>query len=487
MVRNVNMKTGRIQVIENALSEDTISFIMEQSKEEEFHAGQVGARVNLKQKIRKDLFLKDPSTLGTVDNVIYDSLYTKVQEDFGVDIKYREPWKIGYYNSEDGGFYNLHTDDARETKYRSISMVCALSDPDDYEGGVLHFPDLKREFKLKKGSIIVFDSFLMHGVTPVTNGKRFVMIGFFFTHEGRTVKEHIMKIPEKNKTWIDTYKPILKNIRIDYPEEKIPLKMGDEDYSDINEHPWTNQDDYLFERNESKTLFISFAGMGWRDSIPTFNFYNFMKKYNDVDKLFLRDTGPPGSKVWCCRYYLLGLRHTCKGYEKTIEKLRSLTTQYKYDKIVAFGCSAGGFAAMLYAQQLGFDVTIAFNPQTTLLPNKREEFGDKYNAPENATFLSKLRKDSEEYQKALDLSNFMPFKNKTIIHYSKESNGCADKKHAEHIKSENCHLIEHDSANHLLALELKQSGKLKDIIDDALYRSEETCGLEEANTSVELD
>jgi hypothetical protein len=264
------------------------------------------------------------------------------------------------------------------------------------------------------------------------------------------------------------YKPILSNLKINYPVEKAVLKMGDVDYSDINEHPWTDQNDYWYEENNSDTLFVSFAGMGWRDSIPTFNFYNFMKKYDNVDKLFLRDTGPPGARMWCCRYYLLGFRHNHKGFESSIELIKQLTTKKKYKKIVAFGCSAGGYAAILYGQLLNFTDIIAFNPQTTLT-EIREEWGDKYNCPANAKFLRGLRKDSPIYQKALDLSNYLPFSNNVTIHYSSKSNGGCDKKHAKHIESENCKLIEHDSANHLLALDLKHSGDLRFIIENAIY------------------
>ena len=42
---------------------------------------------------------------------------------FGKNIKFRESWKIGVYKGEEESFYNYHTDDARETKYRCISMV----------------------------------------------------------------------------------------------------------------------------------------------------------------------------------------------------------------------------------------------------------------------------------------------------------------------------------------------------------------------------
>ena len=62
--------------------------------------------------------------------------------------------------------------------HRKLSMTIQLSDPDDYEGGDFVFnvnqigqsPD--REQLRKKGTVLVFPSFIMHGVKPVTKGTR---------------------------------------------------------------------------------------------------------------------------------------------------------------------------------------------------------------------------------------------------------------------------------------------------------------------------
>jgi PKHD-type hydroxylase len=55
---------------------------------------------------------------------------------------------------------------------RKLSAVVALND--DYEGGVFETldSDTPRSYDLKKGEMIMFPSFLMHRVTPVTKGIR---------------------------------------------------------------------------------------------------------------------------------------------------------------------------------------------------------------------------------------------------------------------------------------------------------------------------
>jgi PKHD-type hydroxylase len=78
-----------------------------------------------------------------------------------------------YY--EGGGHYDWHMDIGSSTiNHRKISCTVQLSDPDEYEGGDLEiwtggeFQTIER----KQGCAILFPSFLMHRVTPVTKGTR---------------------------------------------------------------------------------------------------------------------------------------------------------------------------------------------------------------------------------------------------------------------------------------------------------------------------
>ena len=462
----------------NLLDSTIINYIKSKAEQLKFTDGRVGSRVNLKQKIRKDLWLTQKDTLKILDNYIYEKTYDTVKELFNINIDYREHWKIGWYNSKEKGFYNLHTDDARETCYRKISMIYCLSDSNDYTGGELHFPRLNKEFKLTKGDVIMFRSSILHGVKPVISGQRYVMIGFFFDNEGMKQKKQIQS--HQKFTWFNRYKPLLTNRKIDYSFERhhieIPKNLtntishNDRDYSDSYNNPWSNSDDFYFQKNNSKTLFVSFAGMGQSNSIPTFNFFNFMKQYNDIDKLFLSCTGPHNGKVWCCRYYLLGFRHNTKSLEESIQFLKKLITHKKYNKIIFTGCSAGGFAAILFSELLNIEINkiIVFNPQTVIDYSKRLLLGDKYNCPENAAYLTNKLIKTDLYKKSLDLLNFYPFKNNIEIHYNL-SNDSIDKNHATRLVSKNCSLKEYPSKTHFLALELRDSGILKNILDTELY------------------
>ena len=456
--------SDKIFLYDDKISDLVTETILKFSEDRDFHDGLIGNRKDSKLKRRKDYFVKEPHMLRYIDNAIFNGIYKEIVENFG-EIKYRETWKIGKYYGDEEGFYSSHFDTAGDTNYRKMSMICSLTDPDDYEGGELCFDDLGLSYKLKKRQIVIFDSSLMHHVNPVTSGLRIVLIGFMFNDVGLELKRSSGRVCNPSN-----YMPLLDNIKISYHEnnlyasenqEELTKKLGDIDYSDKHSiHPWKMTDDFYFEDNQADTLLVTFAGMGWKDSIPTFIFHNFLKEYKHVDKLFLRDIN--------CRYYIQGLKNSTRSFEETIEFYRSriYRENRQYKKIIAMGCSAGGYAAILYGQILGFDKVIAFSPQTVLTNLKEDLIGDTYNAPKTCQWLRTLRKDSELYQNALDLNNFRPFVCPIDIHYSIGGNNGADKKHALYLQSSNCKLIEHPGKDHMIALTLRNKGKLKDIIDN---------------------
>ena len=108
---------------------------------------------------------------------------------------------------------------------------------------------------------------------------------------------------------------------------------------------------------------------------------------------------------------------------------------------------------------------IAFSPQVVLTSKKEELIEDTHNAPNTCKWLREQNKKNPIYQKSLDLKNFLPFKCEVEVHYAKRANRGADKKHALYIESDKCNIVEHDSNKHMIALELRDKGILKSIIE----------------------
>ena len=80
-----------------------------------------------------------------------------------------------------GDFFDWHLDfGAGEISDRKLSISMQLSDSDEYEGGDLQFMFNQKTVNAprEKGTIIVFPSFIMHRVTPITKGVRKSIVGW---------------------------------------------------------------------------------------------------------------------------------------------------------------------------------------------------------------------------------------------------------------------------------------------------------------------
>ncbi len=100
------------------------------------------------------------------------------QNYFKYDITNSEQIQFGTY--QDGGHYIWHKDDSMGDKdsVRKLTVVILLSDPDSFEGGELEVFNGDNSIYpfIKRGSIICFNCFDWHRVTPVTKGTRHTLV-----------------------------------------------------------------------------------------------------------------------------------------------------------------------------------------------------------------------------------------------------------------------------------------------------------------------
>ena len=103
----------------------------------------------------------------------------------GMVIEANKTWKFNLYSIIDsiqyteylagGGHYDWHVDiGPKNISHRKVSIVVQLSDPSEYDGGDLELWNggaIKSIFR-GRGTTVLFPSFTMHRVTPVTRGLR---------------------------------------------------------------------------------------------------------------------------------------------------------------------------------------------------------------------------------------------------------------------------------------------------------------------------
>lgn len=78
------------------------------------------------------------------------------------------------------GHYGMHIDKMLDGTVRKLSLTIQLSAPEDYEGGELALQFSKEpEFMPKElGKMVVFPSYVLHEVRPVTKGTRYSLVAW---------------------------------------------------------------------------------------------------------------------------------------------------------------------------------------------------------------------------------------------------------------------------------------------------------------------
>lgn len=118
---------------------------------------------------------------------------TKVINDqyYKFDISGVQPLQFTEYDCNYEGHYNWHFDGMREEssdKVRKLSLAIPLSPNTDYEGGdfVVRGSDgAETALQQSPGTAIVFPSFTLHKVNPVTKGKRYSLVAWLVGPEFR--------------------------------------------------------------------------------------------------------------------------------------------------------------------------------------------------------------------------------------------------------------------------------------------------------------
>lgn len=123
----------------------------------------------------KDIFLP-------VINLIHDVN----KEHYRFDLVQPELMQYTQYSAHNQGMFTPHRDtatyDITANHARKLSISIQLSDESSYEGGDLVFPEndeLDSKLLRGRGTAIVFPSYVVHGVSPVTSGVRHSLVSWF--------------------------------------------------------------------------------------------------------------------------------------------------------------------------------------------------------------------------------------------------------------------------------------------------------------------
>jgi len=144
-----------------------------------------------KSKISKNNFIRTSKTAWVPFNKETQWIFSRIAENvleinnefFNFDIRgFTEPIQFTHYHSKKRGHYNYHVDSSTGSLVRKLSISVQLSTP-NYKGGDLEIvtgAHKKDKFKMEReqGTLIVFPSYILHKVTPVTKGERYSLVSW---------------------------------------------------------------------------------------------------------------------------------------------------------------------------------------------------------------------------------------------------------------------------------------------------------------------
>lgn len=147
-------------------------------------------------KRRSDLHLDGhPQLQAEIRGVLARTLVPEIQRAFQFRVTRIERYLVACYDGDgDGGYFRAHRDNTTAgTAHRRFACSINLN-AEDYDGGDLCFPEFgARCYRPPTGGAAVFSCSVMHEATPVTRGRRYAYLPFFYDEAAARQREEIAK------------------------------------------------------------------------------------------------------------------------------------------------------------------------------------------------------------------------------------------------------------------------------------------------------
>lgn len=190
--------THRIHIIDDFITEEDAQTLIDQQNDPnaernpypEYYATRFGGTSLPYNKTVMDIMVK----YGLKSNDVH-----KEQNGFVNPIYVFKGFGSHWTAGTKGG---LHLDAQDPEPFIEFSTIIYLSDPSEYEGGVIYFPNQDFEYKPRKYSAVFFPSAgseYIHGITEVTSGHRYTAL-YMHTSVPQFADPDFHS-PEETKTW----------------------------------------------------------------------------------------------------------------------------------------------------------------------------------------------------------------------------------------------------------------------------------------------
>lgn len=135
--------------------------------------------INRNYRSTRQISLTDAALKARVEDRIRRRLAPEVFTALRYRVREIESYIVTAYDAAEAGRFRVHRDNLPPLQRRQFTFAINLN-AEDYDGGELRFPEYGTEtYRAPTGGAIVFASSLLHEVTLLTRGRRYVMVAWF--------------------------------------------------------------------------------------------------------------------------------------------------------------------------------------------------------------------------------------------------------------------------------------------------------------------
>ena len=159
---------------EGAFTEQELNWLQNKAKHAEQNAQVGGGAVNSDLRRSQVSWLNNNSDTKWVFEKLAHVVSKMNAQHFRFDLTgFGELLQLTNYDQSENGMYGWHQDYGGSIS-RKLSLSVQLTDPSEYEGGNLQVmtSGQPENVRKQKGLIALFPSYVLHQVTPVTQGSR---------------------------------------------------------------------------------------------------------------------------------------------------------------------------------------------------------------------------------------------------------------------------------------------------------------------------
>lgn len=171
---------GNIDIFEDFLTAEECDFILNKCKEELTLSD---AKVYINNSNTPPNKTTRKSSIGWISNLgfLNERLTNKLRETFNINgMEVTSLGDFQFTEYKEGEYFDWHTD-STDTVYRDRFTSIVIQLNNEYVGGVLEIKNLKGELvpiENKIGTLYIFNSRLLHRVTPILNGVRYSLVNW---------------------------------------------------------------------------------------------------------------------------------------------------------------------------------------------------------------------------------------------------------------------------------------------------------------------